>query len=126
MRAFLLLALLALPAQGHPERDPIGRLVARLNGSGGLWVNGIAPLLEYPATVDPEVLVGKILAGYSWAGDKPFRILESREVAIDDQTYRALLVDTAAGPKIVLLQHHSSRGDWWSKVMGPPAQEHAP
>lgn len=126
MRAFLLLALLALPARGQPETDPIGRLVARLNGSGGLWINGIAPLLEYPATVEPEVLVRKILGGYDWARDKPFRILDIREVAIDNQTYKALLVDTAAGPKIVLLQYHAGSGGWWSKLMDPPAREPAP
>lgn len=119
MRLLLLLSfLLAMPVQG--QTDPISRLVAQLEASGGLWVNGISPLLPYPASVRPEVLLREILNGYDWARDRPFQILEQREVVLDGgKPYQALLVKTAAGRRIVLLQYQPGH-DWWSKVFDAP------
>jgi hypothetical protein len=121
MRLFLFMScLLALPALGQPGPDSIGRLVSQLEASGGLWVNGISPLLPYPASIRPEVLVREILGGYDWARDRPFQIVEQREVQIDsDKPYQALLVETVAGRRIILLQYQPGH-DWRSKVLEAP------
>jgi len=123
MRLFLLLSLLlASFANAQPVADPISHLVNRLQGSGGLWVNGVSPLLPYPESIKPEYLVGKILQSYDWAGDRPFRILEQREVTIDATAYQALLLETAGGQKILLLRYQPGH-DWWSKLLDASDQE---
>ncbi len=40
--------------------DPVDRLVTRLSASHGLWLNGVSPILELPATASTEQVVSRV------------------------------------------------------------------
>ena len=93
-----------------------------LSSSHGLWVNGVYPTLDLPATASTEQVVARVfqMTGFDKGHVSSHRILETRQVRIGDRfpdaTYTAVLVDTDLGRKIVLRQHSSPSGGWWSRV----------
>jgi hypothetical protein len=105
---------------GEPS-DPIDALVAQLTRTGGMWLNGLSPVLELPENASTEELVAEFFqkVSYEQGQIKSHTIADSRRVTItpgifDDQ-YTAVLVDTNLGRKILLLQY-SKNGGWWSRV----------
>lgn len=117
--ALLMTALFALSSPSGAEEDPIDALVARLCNSHGMWVNGCYPLLDFDSSASPEPIIRAVLDGYDWARGKDFLMLDQRLVRIsppiNEQPFTAVLIDTAAGKKIVLLQYENRSG-WWTKV----------
>ena len=104
--------LLVLVLSGLSWADPIDNLVNRLAATHGLWVNGLFPTLCLP----PEASNQQLLAGLARYVKNP-QIISEREVVIDKgwKPYRALLLKTDEGERILLLQHQGSVG-WWSRV----------
>ena len=45
------------------------------------------------------------------------KILTNREVSIKDELYKAVLVETTSGRKVVLIRYDENRKTgWWSRV----------
>ena len=115
-------SIAATPKPQRAQPDSIETLVARLSSSHGLWVNGLYPTLDLPATASTEQVVARVfqMTGFDKGHVSSHRILETRLVRIGDSfpdaTYTAVLVETDLGRKIVLLQHSSPSGGWWSRV----------
>jgi hypothetical protein len=111
------------PAAVRPAkpRDPIDALVAQLAPTGGIWRNGLSPILDLPATAPIEEVVAEFFQKVSYAEGETGSptVKEIRRVQIDhsagDDEYIAVLVDTKLGRKILLLQY-SPAGGWWSRV----------
>lgn len=119
MRLLLTLWIVCLPAFASPVDD----LVSRLSQSGGLWINGVFPTLDLPSTATDQQVLSRLWERTSsdQGHIQKFTVVDSREVCIDGQTYRALTVDTDQGRKIVLTQYQSSTG-WWTKVFAAPQE----
>ena len=119
MKACLVvLLILASLAPAWSQGDPVDRLVSRLSGSHGLWVNGLSPTLGLPATAATPEVVAKVLAtvGFERGHVRTHRIVAVRDITISNSgSYTAVTVDTDLGKKIVLLQFQPSIG-WWSRV----------
>lgn len=95
--------------------DAITRLVAYLNSTNGLWVNGVMPRIPLPATATHDEVVRYALRGYD--GLTRSHILVVRHVNIDGSDARdtAALVDTNLGQRIVLMGYDARMG-WLTKV----------
>jgi len=97
--------------------DPIARLVAYLDSTGGLWVNGVMPNILLPAMATPADIVQRALQGYD--GLTSHHIVEVRHIDFDSSDIRdsAALVDTNLGQRIVLFGFDERFG-WATKVFG--------
>ncbi len=84
--------------------DPISRAVDRESSSRG----GLYKPIKLPSTASEAEVVTKALS-------RPVKILTNREVRINDVPYRAVLVDTSSGSKVVLIRYDENVG-WWSSV----------
>ncbi|MBS2036375.1 hypothetical protein JST97_15400 [bacterium] len=112
MRLLLIFILL----NGLAWADPVDHLVHRLSESHGLWVNGLFPKLELPANASNQQLLAA-LASYA----RNPKVVSEREVVIPgggERPYRALLLETDEGTRILLLQHQGPVG-WWSRFYAP-------
>ena len=94
---------------------PIHNLVKKLDGHGGLWVNGISPTLSLPATASVHEVVKRYVESGALDGVKAFTILSSERVKIDASYYEAVLLDTRSGQRIILMQFQENTG-WWTKT----------
>jgi hypothetical protein len=125
--------------QAAAKSDPITTLVERLSASP-FWQNGMAPILELPATASTDEVITRMFEKISFAEGRvtQYGILETRLVQIPDSlpypspyyptvaavksskrlpyTYMAALVRTDYGDKIVLLKYGGPRIGWWSRV----------
>jgi hypothetical protein len=105
-----------------PGDDPISRLVDRLSRSNGLWINGASPVLDLPDAASTEQLLQRVFerTGFDAGRVTAHTLLTVRDVRIPvgsvSETYTAALVDTNLGRKIVLLQHATPTGGWWSRA----------
>jgi hypothetical protein len=105
------------------ESDPIDRLVAKLTASGGMWRNGLFPVLGLTATAMPKQVINRYFSMGLPLGQAPdYKILEIREVhipirgMIEPDSYMAALLWTSTGEKILLFQYQGSAVGWWSRV----------
>ena len=103
--------------------DPIDLLVAKLLASGGMWQNGLFPVLGLPATATPEQVVSRYFSMGLPSGQVPdYKILKIREVHIPitgmiaPDLYTAALLWTSTGEKILLFQYQGAAVGWWSRV----------
>ncbi len=115
MKALFSTTLLAALLLGCRSADPIDRLVTRLNDMGGPSTHsGPADL---PATASPEEVACAALQPLR-TGMHAEKVLEVRKVHILKATCPAVLVDTKAeGRKIVLiLQYRPSISVWSTQV----------
>ncbi len=120
MRTALVIILIALWA-GCATADPIDNLVTNLSSSHGMWINGIAPIIELPETATTEQVVERVfkMTGFDEGQVTRFKILETRTVHIQGSVpdlYTAVLVETKFGEKIVLLRYEGKTIGWWSRV----------
>ncbi len=101
--------------------DPIDALVAQLSKAGGIWVNGITPVLDFPETTPTAEIVAAYFQKVSFSeGEITSQTLqEVRQVRIADslpnEQYTAALVETNLGRKILLMQYSQHSG-WWCRV----------
>jgi hypothetical protein len=138
MKAFsrtALLALLALLPVGCAPPDPIEKLAADLSRSqaaDGAMIFPSGPFQHI--SLSPTTPIAEVVAQafkYSFRDDAVgtnFTVLATRQVRIcgreelarlGDVYYTAVLVRTAVGQRIVLLQFRPG-GYWWNKVYETP------
>ena len=109
----------SLKPQGA-QPDPIAALVTRLSATHGLWINGMFPDLDLPATAPTQQVLEQVFkkTGFDKGNVRTFQIIETRQVQIPaagfSDAFTAVLVETDLGRKIVLLK--SSSVSWWSRV----------
>ena len=96
-------------------KDPIEQLAKKLNGSGGLWTNGVYPDINLPQSALPEEVVIKMfdVIRFDQRKVKNIKILTKKIIKIDAENYNAILVDTNLGRWIVLIKYE--RSGWWTK-----------
>ncbi|MBT9588637.1 hypothetical protein IV102_35200 [bacterium] len=117
LKVMLVLACLSL---GWSQGDPVETLVKRLSATHGLWINGLSPTLDMPATASPAEVVDQVFQRVSFTEGriKKHSIVRVSEVTIGDgapDRYTAVVVDSDQGQKIVLIQYQKTSG-WWSRV----------
>ncbi|HNG45530.1 MAG TPA: hypothetical protein PLO76_07105 [Elusimicrobiota bacterium] len=105
---------------GMKKVDPVDRLVAELSQKP-LWSNGTFPIVPLGAKAAPaEVLRKSFESTYLAEGQiKKFRILEIRKVRVGKLTpenYRAALLETDYGRKIVLFRFLGAESGWWTRI----------
>ena len=113
----LLLACLSL---GWSQGDPVEALVKRLSATHGLWINGLSPTLDLPATASPEEVVGQVFQRVSFAQGriKKHSIVRVSEVTIvggAPDPYPILVLHYLMRPKRVFILSQNFSG-WWSRV----------
>jgi hypothetical protein len=115
MKALLSTALLAALLLGCRSADPIDRMVLRLNDMGEPSTHS-GPV-DLPATASPEEVACSALQPLR-TGMHAENVLEVRKVHIVKATCTAVLVDTKAeGRKIVLiLQYRPSISTWSTQI----------
>ena len=99
--------------------DPIDSLVARLNASRGMWINGLYPIIELPADATPDqVLFAAVnMTGFDQGHIKSFQIQEVRKVEIigaRKETFSAALIESDMGTKILLFKPEKNNR-WWTR-----------
>jgi hypothetical protein len=105
--------------------DPILGLVAKLDATHGLWMNGVSPILNAPADAPVDKVLPEVFEKMTPPEGKiaKFDVIEQRDVTIPtvqdrkmgaQEQYIAVRVRTNIGEKIVLLQR--GRSDWWSRI----------
>jgi len=120
--SLLLGATLVLASCAGPKvaaTDPIDTLVARLNASMGLWVNGIWQGVGLPADATPqEVLSAGVKVWiFNQGSIKTYRIQEVRKltelpVGENQPPYMAALIESDLGTRICLFRPDMHNG--WS------------
>jgi len=94
---------------GCRPTDPISRVVRNESSSSG-FPSGLYSTIKLPSTASEAEVVTKILS-------RPVKILTKREVSIKDELYKAILVETTSGRKVVLIRYDENRKTgWWSRV----------
>jgi hypothetical protein len=92
----------------HPT-DPINRVVRTESSSAG-FPSGLYSPIKLPSTASEAEVVTKVLS-------RPVKILTNREVSIKDELYKAVLVETTSGRKVVLIRYDKNQPTgWWSRV----------
>lgn len=100
--------------------DPIDQLVADLSQKP-LWSNGTFPIVPLGEKAAPaDVFRKSFESSYLAEGRiEKFKILEIRKVRIGKlapENYRAALVSTEFGRKIVLYRYEGAGTGWWTRV----------
>ncbi len=97
------------------DEAAIDRLVARLAASP-LWVNGLSPTLDVPATAKPDEVLNQMFTRISFDRGRVTKhtILATKIVRIPPESdpYTAFALDTNLGPKLVLMKHQGNAGFW--------------
>jgi hypothetical protein len=119
--AALLCAAVVVSAQAAEPSVAIDRLVTQLSGAQGEWRNGLYPALQLDAKATTEEVLKLLFESISFETGRvtSHQILEERAVKIpgtSSESYKAVLVDTDQGKKIVLLQWERANRVWWSRV----------
>ena len=107
--------------------DPIDALVARLNATQGLWINGIFPIIELPAdaTADEVLAAAVKMTGFDQGHIKSFKIQSVRQVelmAAGKQTFSVALVDSDLGQKIFMFKPEKNNR-WWTRFYDVEEEE---
>ena len=97
------------------DEAAIDRLVTRLAASP-LWVNGLSPNLDVPATAKPDEVLTQMFTRISFDRGRVTKhtILTTKIVRIppESEPYTAVALDTNLGPKLVLMKHQGNAGFW--------------
>jgi hypothetical protein len=113
-----------IPKPKAMAADPINQLVARLSSSNGYWTYGIFTSVVMPGSAAPTEVISRYCD--SEYGDSSHQIITIRRVCIGISMpadyYTAVLMDTAYGRKIVLLQYQESNEGWWCKEYDAPSK----
>jgi len=106
-----------IPKPKAMELDPINQLVTKLSSSNGYWAYGIFTPVDLPESASTADVISEYCD--SAYGDNSHRIITIRRVciglSIPADYYTAVLIDTAYGRKIVLLQFQGANAGWWCK-----------
>lgn len=103
------------PSAAPSGDEAIDRLVARLSASP-LWLNGLSPTLDVPATAKPDEVLTQMFTRISFDRGRVTKhtILTTKIVRIppESEPYTAVALDTNLGPKLVLMKHQGNAGFW--------------
>jgi hypothetical protein len=120
MRGLPFLLLLAGALAGCEHRDPIDRLMARLQKEAKTIVFTSYPFrpVNLPTNSSPQQVVATLASRGDFQATNVV-IVEIREVQTPEDMhssrhYTAVLVDSSAGQKVVLIRPMSS--DWYFKI----------
>jgi hypothetical protein len=105
--------------------DPVAGLVAKLEATHGLWLNGASPKLDAPADAPFDQVMAEVFEKMTPPEGKvtKYEVIEQREVAIAvvadrkqglQEQYTAARVKTNVGERIVLMQR--ARAGWWGRI----------
>jgi hypothetical protein len=117
MNRICTILLLCVTAAACTERDPVERLVVRLSGNHGLFMNGIFQPIRLPVAASPQDVTKKLFETIREKGDTDdYEILKTKEVMIMGEAYTAVTLRTVTGMKILLLKRplQDSSG-WWHR-----------
>jgi hypothetical protein len=102
-------------ASATSSDEAIDRLAPRLAASP-LWVNGLSPTLDVPATAKPDEVLAQMFTRISFDRGRVTKhtILTTKIVRIppESEPYTAVALDTNLGPKLVLMKHQGNYGFW--------------
>jgi len=115
MRFTTFIAAVVLLAGCATTPDSIDRFVSRLS-SDHSWERGSYFSLGVQPTAPVEQVVSAVFKSYRVTS---YKILTVREVKVPGSLpdpYTAILADTNAGRKVVLLNHVGPDRDWWYRV----------
>jgi hypothetical protein len=107
---------------GNERMNPIESLTRSLNETGGMWINGVSPLLDLPQTATGDEVLLKIIAVNRLGTN--VRSLELRKdwpiqvAASGGDRFTAALVETDSGKRIILFRWEGNT--WWSRVFELP------
>lgn len=108
------------PADTARDTDPIGALVEKLSADrDGNWQSAPHPRLDIPGITTVEDMLNRLFQQTTF-DDGPvtqYSILELRGVVVaghKPESYRAALVDTNLGRKVVLFRLEGQ--DWWTRI----------
>jgi hypothetical protein len=106
------------PSVGTPEDAAVAitKIVNKLDGKGGLWVNGLSPNLKAPNTATPEEVGAEYFRSVSEDAG-PYTSCEftlCQQVVIDGTTYIAAHFNTNFGQRILIIKFQGVIG-WWTK-----------
>jgi hypothetical protein len=111
---------LAQDARPGPATGKIDTLVAELS-KNPLWINGIAPHVSLGSDASPSQVLHRWAEVMRFDGERirDYKIVEIRDVVIPPDgsgspKMTAVLIESNAGPKIVLMQFHGK--DWWTRA----------
>ncbi|MBI3202845.1 MAG: hypothetical protein HYZ29_15000 [Myxococcales bacterium] len=99
--------------------DAISERVKQLDAHG-LWTNGMSPHIPLPSTASTAEVVAKVLAvvGFDKGHVKTHRVVTEREVQVgtDPKPYRAAIVESDLGKKVLFMRYEPDSSRWWSRV----------
>ena len=103
--------------------DPIDRLVAKLS-TDDMWLNGYFSPIDLPRTASTKEIASEVLhpkGRPTWLpAVTSYHVVGVRQVqissAIGDKNFKAVLLGTELGRKIVLLQYQSQIMRWWHRT----------
>jgi len=107
---------------GCSEIDPISKLESRINSAkSSAWVNGISPKINLSQDAKPDQVLNEIFNVISFDKGRvtSFSIIEERSIELKSPgliKYKAVLVDTNLGKKIVIYKYDGKLLGWWSKT----------
>ncbi len=97
--------------------NPIESLAKKLSESHGLWTNGTFKPIVLVENVTDEQIIKQFVKNVVDEEHKltKHKILKSQQINISSQEYRAVLLDTNLGRKIILMKFYSPKS-WWTKI----------
>ena len=109
---------------GAEDINDIDSLVAALNDDGGLWQNGLMTPVRLPKNAKIQAIVKGALE--LQPEDSPlneqYRILEERNVTINERPFVAVLMDYKHTTAILLCEYQFKER-WWQRFYQFPKQE---
>jgi hypothetical protein len=114
MKRMAIITLLCLILASCREDHPIDALVASLNESHGLWINGVYPDIDLPPDATPDEVIAQAIKkhGFDQGHIKTYTIQEIRQVQIGTETYSAALLQSDLGRKILLFRPERHNQLW--------------
>ena len=107
-----------IDGQSGKVDDPINTLVAKLNATKGMWINGLYPKIELPSdSTCAQILAEAIkMTGFDQGHIKSYKILEVREVKLipNEEVFSAALIESDLGMKIFLFKYEGNMG-WFTR-----------
>ncbi len=97
--------------------NSIEALSTKLSKSNGLWTNGTFKPILLSENATDEQIIKQFVKNIVDEEHKltKHKILKSQQINISSQEYRAVLLDTNLGRKIIFMKFYSPKS-WWTKI----------
>ena len=111
--------------QVRQRHDPFAALVERLNARHGLWNNGSYSPIQMGEYASVKEILERATANQEFDDGKisSYRVLETRKLELNDAPagYRAALISSNLGPKILVFKYEGEQR-WWSRFYDGAAE----